>query len=526
MVTPKSKWGIAAFALIAAFAFLAILNWQRFPLFLDIYYHLNVMHGFDRAGGVTAHAFWELAPEGTINLYPPLFHILLLAVYKLGANTLFIARFFSILPFFLLLLSLYFVIGRLFSKRLGFFVVMAACLPYTFFLKSTITIPSTFALTLLILTFYAIEKKRAASAILLLSASFYMHLALPWLGVLALLIYGLLKKGAARVTLFTIIAAVLLAAPILYHQFTNLDKFENIAGIRVGENELLEIYPLLYAFAVMGLLRLKEEPVRGRGLFFIALFIGLLPMAINYRYRLISAEGLLPIIFFAGLGLEKVYLVLDKSLGKITSDPRMVTACLFSSFIIANGFFPSISVNATSKSTPEERKPKIYLMDSTAANLLPEFKQHLRPMELNLYDIEAEDWVKTINNNTASDDIICSNYTYIGSMLSAISGRANAARLFYEIKEPQRPVNEFASSKLAIWMREISGEYDSKSLDIAYNKYGFKKISETEKAVILVRDDTLKAMPSKPVVKTWQAFLILAASVFFVSLDLSRPEKA
>src|SRR3989338_8338109 len=138
----KSYWGISALVLIVLMTGLSLLNWQRFPFFLDIYYHLNVMRGFDTAGEIVNHAFGKLAPEGTVNLYPPLFHILLLMPYKLGVSALFIARSFSVAAFIFLLSTLYFVVSRLFSKKLGFFVTMAACIPYTFFLKSTITIRS------------------------------------------------------------------------------------------------------------------------------------------------------------------------------------------------------------------------------------------------------------------------------------------------------------------------------------------------------------------------------------------------
>ena len=77
----KSYWGISALVLIVLMTGLSLLNWQRFPFFLDIYYHLNVMRGFDTAGGIVNHAFWELAPEGNLKLFPPPFHILLFFPY-------------------------------------------------------------------------------------------------------------------------------------------------------------------------------------------------------------------------------------------------------------------------------------------------------------------------------------------------------------------------------------------------------------------------------------------------------------
>ena len=95
----KIRWNILTLALISALSALILLNWPKYPLFIDIYYHLNVMRGFDSAGGIVTHAFWELAPEGTVHLYPPLFHLLLLIPYKLGMDVLSISKLFSLLSF-------------------------------------------------------------------------------------------------------------------------------------------------------------------------------------------------------------------------------------------------------------------------------------------------------------------------------------------------------------------------------------------------------------------------------------------
>ncbi len=529
----KPGWGVPAFILILLAAGLCLLNWQRFPFFLDIYYHLNVMRGFEAAGGVAAHSFWELAPEGTVNLYPPLFHILLLILYKLGFSAVFIARFVSAAAFILLLSTLYFVVSRLFSKKLGFFVTMAACVPYTFFLKSTITIPATLALIFILWAFFAIENNSRIAAPILLAASFYTHLGLPWLGILAFLIYGGFRKEKMRPISRAVLLSIVLSLPIFIHLLANFDKFESLIGIRALENELFEFYPLLYVFAAIGLLvavsphppsplKGEKKGERSRCLFFIALFVGLLPMAVNYRFRFISAEGLLPIIFFAGMGLEKGYDLLSdlfkaKNIDALTAG--FYFACLF---IFINFFCPTISLYNTSIPPFEKKELLFYLRDSTITNLIPFYKRHLRPLEISLYDHEAEQWVGIIEKNTAFDDIICSNYSYVGGMLSAFSGRANGARLFYEIKEPARPVYEIGSSKLVVWLLEPDGHF-SDGLGKCLEKYNFRKAAITGSAVILLRDDAPKSKPVRPVLPAAAAFLILFLCSLLVYFDLARP---
>lgn len=529
----KPGWGVPAFMLILLIAGLCLLNWRRFPFFLDIYYHLNVMRGFETAGGVATHSFWELAPEGTVNLYPPLFHILLLIPYKLGFSAAFIARSFSAAAFILLLSTLYFVVSRLFSKKLGFFVTIAACIPYTFFLKSTITIPAALVLIFILLAFFAIENGGRIAAPMLLAASFYTHLGLPWLGVLAFLIYGGFRKAKMRPILRAVFSSIVLSLPIFIHLLANFDKFESLVGIRALENELFELYPVIYLFATIGLLVAisprPSSPLRGeekgegnRYLFFVALFIGLLPMAVNYRFRFISAEGLLPIIFFAGMGLEKGYDLLSdffraKNIDALTAG--FYFSCLF---IFINFFCPTVSLYNTPTPPFKKKELAFYLRDSTIANLIPFYKRHIRPLEISLYGHEAEQWVGIIKKNTAPDDIICSNYDYVGGMLSAFSGRANGARLFYEVKEPARPVYEIGSSKLVVWLLEPDGHF-SGGLKECLEKYNFRKAAITGSAAILLRDDAPKSRSARPALPAKAAFLILFLCSLLVYFDLARP---
>lgn len=547
MVMDKPKWAILTFVLISFFAVLSLFNWQRFPFFLDIYYHINVMRGFDTAGGITNRAFWELAPTGNIHLYPPLSHLLLLVPSKLGFDIISIARFFSVFSFLSLLATLSFVINRLFSPKTGFFVAAAAAIPYTFFLKSTITIPVTICLIFILLAFYALEKNRKIACPMLIASAFYTHLGIPWLGILTFIIYGIIKKGAFKQTVKSVLLSLLLAAPVILRTLANIHSFENPLGIRVAENDLFEFYPFLYAFAAIGLLRLRSiifpitnknlsvaisphpsSPHRGeekgkgrRAIFFIALFLGFLPMAFNYRYRFLSGEGLLPIVFFAGLGVENVYELLKKFLAGKNAGTRLVLFYFISLVVFINLLSPTVSSYTTS--TKGRKELAFFFMDSTLDNLLPNYKKHIRPLEISLLDSEAMEWMNAIEKNTSRDDIICSNWAYVGGMLSALTGRPNAAQLFYEIKKPSVLINEFGSSKLVVWLREIDGTYDMAALKIASDKYKFRLIAETDKAKILLRDGTFKSIPVKPIVKTRAAFSILCCAFLIIFYDLARP---
>src|SRR3989338_1246111 len=100
----RVRWNEASWALIVLHTVLLLSWWPLLPLFVDIYYHLNVLQGFRDAGGVVLHAFWELAPAGRPHLYPPALHVGLLALDGLQLDPITLARLDSVVPYPLLLL--------------------------------------------------------------------------------------------------------------------------------------------------------------------------------------------------------------------------------------------------------------------------------------------------------------------------------------------------------------------------------------------------------------------------------------
>lgn len=516
----KNKWPVLSAILVAFISSLIFLNWERLPFFLDIYYHLLVMRGFDLAGGVVTHAFWELAPIGQTLLYPPLFHLLLLAVYKLGLPLITTARLMSVLPFVLLLVTANLVVSRSLGKKTAFFVTAALCIPYTFFLKLTITVPVTLCLIFILIVYYAIENRRLLAASIFTSLTFYTHLGMPWILLLSLAVYGMLKKDARRMVFLTIALSLLFSVPIILHLAANIGQFESLLGIKMPENSMFEIYPLLYLFLGLGLLRLKDRSVREKSAFFVALFFGFLPMAVNYRYRLLSAEGLLPVLFFAGIGLQRAYDGILDFAAKMKASAFTVSLSAISFVMAVNFFCPTLSVYVPLEPPYDKKEFAFYWRDSTVINLLPRYKRHLRPFEISLYDAESRSWIEAVEKNTEPDDIICVNDVLLGSLVSAFSGRANAARLFLEVKEPNVPISELGASKLLIWLRESTGEFSS-DLKKGIEKFKFNMISYDDYAAILTKPDSLKVKPVKPVLSLPVAFLILSVILIAGFLDLS-----
>jgi len=245
-------------------------------------------------------------------------------------------------------------------------------------------------------------------------------------------------------------------------------------------------------------------------------------MAVNYRFRFLSAEGLLPVLLLAGAGLETAhdrFLGLMKMKNAAWSGRGLYTAAFVVFFIF---FSPTFSMYVPLDPPYDKHEFSFHLRDSTAANLLPAYKTHVRPFEITLVDNLVEKWVKIIEANTSESDIICSNNAFIGGMLSALSGRANSARLFLEVEEPDIPISEFGSARLALWTREYNGKF-SYEINECIAKFGYRVINMDERAAIMVKPDGKNAHPVKPVLGVWTAFLTLAMVLAAAFYDIARP---
>jgi hypothetical protein len=307
---------------------------------------------------------------------------------------------------------------------------------------------------------------------------------------------------------------------------SNMGRLAGPLGIPMPEGRMLEIYPLIYVFAVIGLVRSGDAAGRRIRLFSLCLLAAFLPLAINYRFRFLSAEGMLPVLLLAGAGFEAVYdcFHILLKMGKAAVAGRVLYTAVFAAVFMF--FSPTFSMYVPLEPPYDKHEFSFHLRDSTVTNLLPAYKAHTRPFEITLVDDLVKKWVAIVEENTSGTDIICSNDAFIGSMLSAMSGRANSARLFLEVEEPDTPISEFGSAKLALWTREYNGKFSSE-INECIAKFGYGVIHMDEGAAILVKPEGTRVRPVKPVLRTPFAFLALAAALYtaFAGL-LSRGKNA
>ena len=504
-----SGWRYGALGIIALFAVLLIIRWQNLPVFLDIYYHAGCMTGFKDAGGIVLHDFWEYAPAGRPHLYPPLFHVVLLGLAKSGMPTLFIIRLVSAAIYPLLLVAILWVVTKLYNDRLAFFTVLAASMPYTFFLNTITTIPASIALIILILLFYAIETKKVLCGTLLLGLSFYTHGGLPWMTIFTLILYAVFKRDNLKAIFTIILGGIALGSPWLIYMIRNKSYF---MAANTCINNYFETNAFLYIFAVLGILAALRQ--KGRSLFYLAMFAGMMPMIKDYAFRFFCGEGLLPLIFLAGIGLDEGYSKVSDILRQKTR-PIVYTVLLpWLIFYFAAFYSPVVSRGANTFS--------LAIQGSSFLKFMNYDPEKATALESSIYSKKyMEELSAIIKTNARPDEIIYCNYNYVAGIFYTFSGRVTSSGMLSEVR-PVHYADPAVSAALIVWIKNPEGIFDPE-LKALIERLGLIKVAETEFAYVY-RNPVIIAhkIIARPIVPANLALLILFAWIGAIFICMKR----
>ncbi|MGE5197295.1 MAG: hypothetical protein ACM3IL_02200 [Deltaproteobacteria bacterium] len=495
------KWTIFSYLIIFFLFSMLVLRWPLLPNFMDIYYHLAVAQGFAKAGGFSAHDFWSYAPYGRAHLYPPAFHFLTLALIKTGLPVLGVARLLDVVTFPLFLLSIWLFMRLLFNARLAFFSVLLSSSLYSFYLASSNFMPVTYAFIFGLLSLLCLEKDKVLSAGLFLGLCFYTHAQIPWFFILTLAAYGLFDKSNLIRCLKSAILGILLSAPIIIYLFKNRNFYT--PGM-AHENFILEVN--LYIFlSILGMrVVLKEKKRYG---LLLSLAVAMVPFVFSYPYRYISGQGLVGAILLSAVGLDRLYaagekLFLRPGCGRIKESYPAVLIILF--MLVSPEFLLRTGQGL-----------KFTFFGSAYLNLAAIGKTADRP---NDYSISSSKYVgkliKIVRENSQDRDIIFSNLDFAGTLISALTGRADASGMLREVG-PRADHEPIRDSRIVVWFKDPDGS-PGKGMMQAVSGYSLKEIAQTDIAYIYRNDFAQSAEQIKRA--TIPSSIIIAAAFIIASL--------
>ncbi len=499
------RWDSLSRIVIICFFVLQIVRWKILPQFMDIYYHFSTAWGFLQAGGYSGWDFWQYAPVGRPHIYPPLFHIILAALIKLGADKIILAKIFETISPVAFLLVIWFFTARHYSKRLGFFVLLSAVTSYSFYMSLINHIPASLAIVFAFFSLGQLLQNKFLRAALFLALSFYTHIGIPWFFALGIFLYGLVNKNIRKGAFYTLIFAILLSAPVIFKQLLTI-RFIARTGFNLSERFICQFKIIEYVLALIGLALAIRK--RNRYYLFLSLFLASLIFLI-YPYRFFSAEGYLPIIFLSAVTLEALYNKL-----KLSSLYLRYAVVLLLTFYV---FFVSPTIIMDRADKDSKVQYKLLFSHTPFMELFSPEKKSRGFFNYIWFAYSPEEYLsgaKLIAENSQDDDIVYCNLNLLGLCLSSLSGRPTANGLFPEIN-PVKKFDPYAVAKIVILPKDNKPEYPR-----IVDYYKLQKIGETKLFVIYKNTFPDAKMQVRPVsVPFWWLGI---ASCLFVALYLKK----
>ena len=457
-------WDFYSTIIIAMFSLTQIFRWMILPRSMDIYYHLLTAWGFIQSGGYSGWDFWEYAPVGRMHIYPPVFHIVLAFLIKLGMNKIILAKIFEASMPILFLITLWYFIRRNYHPRLAFFVLVTFSSAYYFYLSLMSYVPAALAMIFGILSLGQLLQKRFLRSLILLILCFYAHIGNAWFFALCVFLYGIFNKELRRLCFSIFVLAIVLSAPIIFKQLMALSVI-SIAGI--NGRFIFEFKTIDYILAILGLLIVFK--MGKKYLLFLSLFLASF-VFILYPSRIISGHGYLAVILLAAVFLD--YLFVNFKDKKRYEKSIIYILCGFLLVIS-----PTISVGRSRIFPGQDYK--IYYFDSALMNAaIPNMNQRIGAENIPFFE-EYLPAVELIKQNSQESDIIYSSYDNIGVTLASMSGRATANALLPEIG-PSRIIDPVSVSKILVAVKDAPVQ----DLNLTMRKNNPVKLSENKLLII------------------------------------------
>lgn len=338
--SPRSEreWTAYGLAILAFVAVASAVRWELYPVFVDTYYHMAAIAGFDRAGGLPARAFWEMAPGGRPHIYPPALHAAGHLASLFGSSPVGFVTFVSWAFYPLSFAATWLWLRALLGARAAFFGIALLAGPSAWFWNQTAHTANALTMVAAPLALLALEKERFFSGGVLAfvaTAAHPMGLFLPP----AIALDAAIRRKRFLARLFVAAAALALYAPWLAHIWANRAFLppSRLGGSGEVLNHGFQASLLALPLAAAGLVFLARERGRTLGLLGPALgFAVVLPMGFGSRFFTFNVHW--PLAALAALGAARALEALE-SRARLGGLARVAAASLAFLALVA---YPSL----------------------------------------------------------------------------------------------------------------------------------------------------------------------------------------
>ncbi len=436
--------------IISLHGVLLLLNWESFPIGIDSPYHLLMGKMFSDFHTVCLWDYYEFAPIGRPNLYPPLEHVLIWFLHDaFNLNFLDVGRVIGIIQYPLTLFSAWLVTRLIYNEHVSALTLSLLSACPEFWMWQCSVAPTALIIALLPLFLYSFYKKNFLFSTILLTVFLYSHLGLPYVIILGLFIFCLLiyRRNKSYLGFFGKVTGLsfLLFSPWIYHILTNLDSLSaHLVRSRIPLIGFLSMNLLILVFSIAGFFFLLRKR-RVKDKLFLAAFLGFFSILFTYgaRYFLHS-----PIInsLVAAVGLVFFLKILISKMVRLSEGKKRV---LFSGVILAVFMFSlffnlKIGFAGGRRNKGQFLGPKkTSLFNLLQTPLASEFRglkegslfssEGILMIGL-FHDQDLQKVIAWIKENTSENEIIHVRTGPVGDYICLMSGRRTDTGMYREVQ--------------------------------------------------------------------------------------------
>ncbi|NPV50510.1 MAG: hypothetical protein HPY60_04850 [Candidatus Methanofastidiosum sp.] len=233
----------------------------QYPLSWDIWYHMRIVENF--SNGFFTFDPVSFGPEGRIHTYPPLFHLLLLGLYKIlnltGLSIMDAARIMPAILFPLSAISTFLFVNKFYGKEIGLLTSFFVLVIQVSLDRGIIASPQSLALVLIplgLLTYLLGLKERKYLYVsgIISSAIFYTHglsFIVFFLSIIVFTLFLYFTKREIKLHNFLIFALITLI--ISFPWIIQLLRYGIASNIPYGGVFKLSFYPVKLGYITMAL---------------------------------------------------------------------------------------------------------------------------------------------------------------------------------------------------------------------------------------------------------------------------------
>ncbi len=277
-------WRVASLLLFLFIGFISIMGFGKGPGGVDCWYHMAVAKNILEKGRIPLYADWECYPVGRPHLYPPLMHICVaLCSFLFNGNVYAGGRLFNVLMLPTSLLLIMKGLKEIYEDAWKeFLVLLILCLDPIFYIVHKELVPSALASSLAVLALGFFWKKKTVKAVTSMTLCLYTHLGIPYLFLLGLLIFSLIRREYLSFYVKSTIYSFILFLPWGLHVLFNYE------WLRIGVRLIRGTWPVILSVCtVLGLIGALQtfQCKDNTGIISISCLLGFTPAFILYGLR-------------------------------------------------------------------------------------------------------------------------------------------------------------------------------------------------------------------------------------------------